>query len=506
MKDVEGLVFTVLVVDDEPNIRLGAERILRGTGFEVVTAESGEKGLEVLQEQTCNILLLDLMMPGMGGMEVLKRVALSHPEIVVIVITGYATLETAVEAMKWGAYDFIPKPFQPDQLRIVVSRSAEKLRLKEEHKRLAEERLQSLRAIDLEKNRTRAIVQSMAEGVVLTDSDSRVILCNPAAQRFLSLDQTPIPAASFDTCIPLPILRELVQSVCDCNDPSTEQVCTRELQLEDGTWLLAKVSPVITGSGDDRGALTVLSDITTQKSLAEMKSEFVAKVSHELRSPLASINQTLSVVISDLENDEHEETNRRLNRVRDRTRGLLDLIADLLDLSRMELGTKDRCCEETNPVEILTHSVEMFTHKLEEKHLSFVSRMPEAEEVSIYTDPRELESVYENLLSNAIKYTEDGGEIVVEGTIENDAFCVSIRDSGIGIAVEELPHIFDKFYRVRSRETRMVVGTGLGLPIVKGIIDAHGGAIDVESDVGKGTTFTVKLPLTQQGLKETLDV
>ena len=492
---MEGLVFTVLVVDDEPNIRLGAERILKGTGFEVVTAESGEKGLEVLTSTSCHILLLDLMMPGMGGMEVLKRVAVSHPEVVVIVITGYATLETAVEAMKWGAYDFIPKPFQPDSLRIVVSRAAEKLRLKEEHKRLAEERLQSLRAIDLEKTRTRAIVQSMSEGVVLSDSNGRVILCNPAAQRFLSLDQTPIPSSTVEACIPEPSLRELVQQVCCEKDAVSEQVCTQELLLDDGTWLLAKVSPVITGAGDDTGALTVLSDITTQKSLAEMKSEFVAKVSHELRSPLASINQTLSVVISDLEGDEHDEDRRRLNRVRDRTRGLLDLIADLLDVSRLELGTNERACEEVDPVAVLAHTIESCAHKLEEKHLTLAVQLPEDQALCMQADPRELESVYENLLSNAIKYTPDGGHIAVEGTIDHGALCVAFRDSGIGIAREELPRIFEKFYRVKSHETRMIVGTGLGLPIVKSIIDAHGGVIDVDSEPGKGTTFTVKLPL-----------
>lgn len=494
---MEGLVFTTLVVDDEANIRLGAERILRGSGFDVLTAESGEEGIELLAEHECHILLLDLMMPGMPGMEVLKHVSVAYPELIVIIITGYATLETAVEAMKRGAYDFIAKPFQPDQLRIVVSRASEKLRFKAEHKRFADERRRNLRHIELEKTRTQAIVQSMSEGVLLTDATGAVVLCNPAAKHLLDLDGTPLPSTHLSTFIPNQTLRELVVTVCQRQEaPTQSSLCTRELQLDDGRWLLAKISPVVTGEGEETGALTVLSDITNHKDLAAMKNEFVAKVSHELRSPLAAINQQLNLIIGSLD-ESHVDELRRLGRVRERTKGLIDMIADLLDLSRLELGITEQTCEEVEPVHLLEHVMELLTPKATKKHLDLRLTCRDLDApLCLHMDPRELESVYVNLISNAIKYTPRGGQVeVVAGKMTDGMFCLDVTDTGIGIQQEELDRIFEKFYRVRGDETRMIVGTGLGLPIVRSVVEAYGGAIDVKSSPGRGSTFTVTLPL-----------
>jgi len=175
----------VLVVDDEAIIREGCQRILSKSGWEVVAVADGPKGLSVAGEDPAGleVVLLDLKMPGISGMEVLERLLEMDPSLPVVVITGYATVDSAVEAMKKGAYDFIPKPFTPDQLRLVVERAAEKRRLEREAERLRQEAARTLRDVATEKGRVLTIINYMADGVLVTDHEGRVALTNPAATR-----------------------------------------------------------------------------------------------------------------------------------------------------------------------------------------------------------------------------------------------------------------------------------------------------------------------------------
>ena len=170
----------ILIIDDEESIREGSERILTRMGCQVYKASRGTEGLDKLQTCSVSIVLLDLKMPGMDGMEVLSHIQERHPNILVIIITGYATLETAVDAMKQGAYDFISKPFEPDQLRIVVNRARERIQLTEETKKLALERQRNLADLDTEKSRLRTIVESLPNGVLVTTAQGHAALMNPA--------------------------------------------------------------------------------------------------------------------------------------------------------------------------------------------------------------------------------------------------------------------------------------------------------------------------------------
>ena len=175
----------ILVVDDEKIIREGAERILIKEGWNTTIAESGERGLALIKNDTFQVLLLDLMMPGISGMEVLQAALQMQPDLLVIVITGYATIENAVSAMKSGAYDFIPKPFTPDQLRIVVRRALDKIRLEREAALLRSERERSLQDIANEKSKTLTIINHMADGVLVTDQNGSIVLNNPAVTRMV---------------------------------------------------------------------------------------------------------------------------------------------------------------------------------------------------------------------------------------------------------------------------------------------------------------------------------
>ncbi len=181
----------ILVVDDDRTIRDGCSRILSKSGWTILTAENGQKGLDEIQtlQREIDVVLLDLMMPGVSGMEVLEQGLRMVPDLLVIVITGYATVESAVEAMKRGAYDFIAKPFTPDQLRIVVKRALERRSLQKEAEFLRQEREKSLRDIATEKSKIKTIIHSMGDGVLVCDQDGSIVLTNPATNRMLQLSE-----------------------------------------------------------------------------------------------------------------------------------------------------------------------------------------------------------------------------------------------------------------------------------------------------------------------------
>ncbi|NNK86036.1 MAG: response regulator, partial [Desulfobacterales bacterium] len=170
----------ILIVDDEKDIRDGSKRILSRIGFQVNTASRGDKALDILKKEKPSIVFLDLKMPGMGGMEVLEKIREIDETILVIIITGYATVETATKAMKRGAYDFIPKPFEPDQMRIVVNRAWEKIQLTRETEKLEQERKRTLLDLDTEKSRIHTILESFPNGAMVTNTHGQVVLMNPA--------------------------------------------------------------------------------------------------------------------------------------------------------------------------------------------------------------------------------------------------------------------------------------------------------------------------------------
>ncbi len=485
----------ILVVDDEQIMRDGCTRILSKEGWEVVTVENGEAGLEAISKgDGFDVVLLDLMMPGISGMEVLEAIHRADPNLLVIVITGYATVESAVEAMKKGAYDFVPKPFTPDQLRIVVKRALDKRSLQREMEVLKSEREKSLRDIATEKSRIVTIINCMGDGVLVCDRDSCVVLTNPAAGRMLGIQECSLIGKSLSECsIDGTLTDTIMQSLrsVDSAFPTVSQeLCPPG---STSTFLRAHTAPVKNELGETLGAVTVLQDITGLKELDRMKSDFVAMVSHELRSPVASIQQQLSVILEGLSGDLTERQLRMFKRAKERASGLLDLINDLLDLSKIEAGMVVQYKEPLCLEELIGRVRELMLPEAEAKGLKLKLNV-EPPLSPVKGDRNNLEGVFTNLVNNAIKYTPEGGEITIRVRGEGENVRVEVSDTGIGISKENLSRIFDRFYRVKSEKTRQIVGTGLGLCIVKHIVEAHLGTISVESEEGGGSTFTVVLP------------
>lgn len=487
----------VLVVDDEKGIRDGSERILTRMGCHVLTAAEGGEALDILKKEAVSIVLLDMKMPGMDGMEVLRRIRERDETVLVIVITGYATVETAIEAMKQGAYDFIPKPFEPDQLRIVVNRALEKLRLTQEALKLEQERTRTLSDLDTEKSRIRTIIESLPNGLVVTNATGQVVLMNPAFRQLLDLNADRGPGGHIGEYVGDEGFCNLVMEISQGKHVDYDDIPAYEVTLPQDRYLLARGQPVLGERKECLGAVVNLVDITAMRSLDQMKSEFVAKVSHELKSPLSTIHEQLALVLSDMVGGGSENDQHILYRAKEKTQGLISLIGDLLDLSRIEAGIASQEPKAVRLEEVLTGVVDFLRVRAESRKQSLILELPGAHLPPVTADPLALESVFGNLITNAINYTQEGGEIRVKAELAGINARVDIMDNGFGMEERHLDKIFDRFYRVKNEKTRHITGTGLGLPIVKGLLDSLGGFISVESTPGKGSTFTILLPVNR---------
>jgi signal transduction histidine kinase len=241
------------------------------------------------------------------------------------------------------------------------------------------------------------------------------------------------------------------------------------------------------------GAVTILEDITAFKQLDQMKTDFVNMVAHELRSPLVAIKQQNSVLLEGLCGPLEEKQYEFVSRGSNKIDALLDLINDLLDVAKIKAGKYVQHRVPTDIGKIIEETVALMDSRAKEKDIVLTFYLKDLNPVQ--ADSKNIEEVFNNLISNAINYSPEGGQVIITARGFGEYMEIKVKDTGVGIPPEELPRIFDKFYRVKHPKTRQVTGTGLGLAIVKGIVDAHQGTIDVESVVDKGTTFRILLPL-----------
>ncbi len=481
--------YTILVVDDEKVIRDGCSLILKPEGYRVATAENGQQALDILSQEPVHVVLCDLKMPVMGALEVLEKMGVQYPDIPVIIITGHGTVDDAVECMKKGAYDFVTKPFRLEHLTLCVRRALEKQRLASQARELEEERARNLYTLALEQSRMHTIVNCMGDGVLVTNRDLEVVLVNAALYHLLGLGG-PSPPAPLDAFIQDETMREAIQSLVSI--PEETRTISQELCC--GRLHLRALSAAFHGP-DHRilGTVTVFHDVTSFKELDEMKDDFVRMVSHELRSPISAIKLQQAVILEGLAGELTAKQRELISRAQLRLQGLLDLINDLLDVAKMEAGFRHFEQVPVQLPEILVEIVEFLEAQANVQRvklkLETAPGLP-----AILADRRGIEEVFTNLIANAINYSPHGGDVTISIQPQGDFLEARVGDQGIGIEPEELPKIFDKFYRVKSPQTRQVIGTGLGLPIVKSVVEAHRGSIEVESQVGVGSTFRVLLP------------
>lgn len=483
---VQFLKPSVLVVDDEKRIRDVCIKMLSNEGHEAEGAESAQASMQMIQEKHFDIILMDLMMPGLPGLDALAQIRALHPDTVVVVITGYATLKNAVEAMKKGAFDFIAKPFAPDDLRIVIAKAATHIR--------------TLQDIANEKSRMRAMINHLTDGVMTTDIQQRIAQVNPAFLRLIGyhgprpIGQEAAQILGNET-IGTMIDRVLDAPESDCTEVS-EELCL-DTVAHAKVIVLAHCMPFQDRLGRNLGTITVLHDITAQKAMDQVKSDFVSMVSHEIRSPMNSVLMQLKVVMDGLAGETTGKQREVLGRASEKIAGLIDMATNLLDLAKLESGLITQEREAVQIVALIKEQVAFHQPRAEEKSIRLsLENCPVIP--AVWANSFNLEEVFSNLIGNAINYTPEGGTITILVAVEGEYVVVRIKDTGLGISEDDLPRIFNRFYRVKNANTRHIIGTGLGLPIVKSILDSINGLIRVESRLGIGTTFSVYFPISNQ--------
>ncbi len=484
---------TILVADDEEAIRTGIARVLKSEGHQVLSAANGREALDRLAQDHVDVVLCDLKMPVMGAFEVLEETGRRYPELPVVVITAFGTVNHAVECMKRGAYDFITKPYMIDHLILVVNRALEKQRLAREARTLSEEQVKNLYTLALEQSRMHTMINCMADGVLVTNRNLEVVLTNRALMNLLNLEANlPLPGpltTYLDDAALVDTIRNLLAGVGE--EP---EKCLFQEFSKGRTHLRVLTAPFHGPDQEVVGTISVFHDVTHFKELDEMKTSFVNLVSHELRSPLGAVKLQLSVIKDGVAGELNDKQQHLISRAQLKLEGLLALINDLLDVAKMEAGQRHLEHTPLHLEEVLAEVAELLKAKAQEQKIALVLSVSPSLP-AICADRRGMEEIFTNLVSNAINYSPDGGEVKI--TVQDNASYleVQVSDQGVGIAPEEIDKIFTKFYRAKDPKTRHIVGTGLGLAIVQAMVEAHHGNIDVESQVGAGTTFKILLPL-----------
>lgn len=365
----------ILVTDDEPGMRLGAERTLRDfrvivpdvneeVAFVVDQAETGEQAIEKITSQPPDILLLDHKLPGISGLDVLDRVSGMHAELLTIMITAYASIETAVTATKRGAYDFLAKPFTPDELKSTVRKAAIRITLAKQARKLAEEKKQ-------------------------------------------------------------------------------------------------------------------------------VRFQFIRVLGHELKAPLNAIDGFLQLIKNNTLGGEIGAYNEIIGRCGARVDHMRKLIVDLLDMTRIESGQKARDLGTVDVREIARTSIETILPTAQPRNITI--NLHADDPVSMTADRGEIEMILNNLISNAVKYNRDNGRVDVRIARSDPIVTIAVADTGIGMSREEAAKLFGEFVRIKNARTRSILGSGLGLSIVKRLAMMYDGSAEVESEPDVGSTFTVVL-------------
>jgi two-component system, OmpR family, phosphate regulon sensor histidine kinase PhoR len=483
----------VLIVDDEKGLRIGAQRLLAGEGYEVTTAENGTDGIKFGTENEFDLAIIDLKMPDIDGLEVLQRIKEKYPNTVCFIATAFASYETAVEATRLGAHSYIPKPFTPEELLSTLKDGYQKRLVILEAEKWQREREERLLEVAFEKTRMNTIVNSITDGVLVVNKDGLAVLYNPAALRFLELPRISVEEYILDKL--RPEIFELFKKIV--GEQSSEQKSyTIQIELKPNRefFIEATASAVLHPGENVAGVVFVFKDITELKKIEHVKSQFVSMVSHELKAPIAAVYGFLKLFNDDSIKLSPEQKKEYENRSMVRLDGLLKMVNDLLDISRMEMQTVHREIKRVCIHEIIASILELFQIDINKKGIHVIFNQDEYKQC-IKADNDEITRLFTNLISNAIKYNREQGKIIIKLSVQDNYLLTIIQDSGIGLKPEEKNKLFTEFFRAKNEKTKNISGTGLGLSIVKRIVDSYSGKIEVESDYGEGTTFKVFLPM-----------
>jgi PAS domain S-box-containing protein len=484
----------ILVVDDELGMREGIQRLLEIQGHQVDTAETGRQGIDLGTETEYDLYLLDLKIGDIDGTEVLRNIKLVYPEAICVIITAYASIDTAVETTRLGAYHYIAKPFSPEELQHLVQRALERRWYVLEARRLKKEQERRLLEVANEKSRIRTIINTIDDGILVVNQDRQVVLFNPRFMQLLQIQQEIQIGDSVLQVLPETLHEQFEQVLQQKNSVKAIQ---QEIVIEPPAKLVVMVNttPILDSKDRMLGVVSVFRDVSGLKQLDLLKSQFINMAAHELKAPLSAIKGYIELVTERTLGESLDDYDNYLDRSLERLNSLINLINDLLNISRMESGKIRREIHKVDVSELLNKTLEFFKTEAEKRDLTVESDFSSG--LMIEADPEEIQRVFNNLISNAIKYNKPQGKLSVSAEKHGHYVAIEVSDTGIGLKPEEKERLFEEFFRAKNPLTRNVTGTGLGLTIIKKIIDNYAGKITVDSEFEKGSTFTVHLPVKQ---------
>ena len=341
--------------------------------------------------------------------------------------------------------------------------------------------------VEAARRQLEAILNSTPDPVLVTDSRNRLLLANVAANQALGTPARQDEHSPTEKIVKQRALFDLLQS-------SSQEKQSAEIVLPDGRTYFATASSVVV-EGHSIGRVCILRDITHFKELDTMKSDFVATVSHDLRSPLTLMRgyATMLEMVGEINEQQQGYVKKIIIGVENMSR----LVNNLLDLGRIEVGVGLQV-ENVPVLDILERVTGTLQLQAAQKNISLNVELPRDMPNVIQADQALLHQAVYNLVENALKYTPEGGSVTINASTMDNSLIFSIADNGIGISPDDLPRLFEKFYRGSQREARAQHGTGLGLAIVRSIAERHGGRVWVDSKLGKGSMFYLQIPLTQK--------
>ncbi len=487
----------ILVVDDNADMREYLARLLR-EHWSVTTAEDGVDALEKLGSQPFALVLSDVMMPRLDGFGLVRAIR-SDPakkQTPVVLVSARAGEESVADGLRSGADDYVVKPFSAATLVMRVEAQLAAARAREDARRQSEGERERLKAM---------FEVSPSALAMLRGRELRVDFVNPKMREVWGgrdvvgkplLDVVPeLRGQGFDAQL---------HRTFDTGVPYHGKEVLARLPRPGSTELVDLYFDFVyvalrDPDGSIGGVLVHAFDVTElvkERRAAEaanrMKDEFLATMSHELRTPLTSILGWASMLLT----RDHDEAARRgaLLTIERNAKAQARLIEDILDVSRIVSGKLRLSLERIELSKVVTAAVEVIRPAADAKGVSLTTALP-TEHVSVLGDADRLQQVVWNLLSNAVRFTPSGGNIDVEVLQHQGAVEIVVRDTGIGIAPEHLPHVFERFRQADSSTTRSHGGLGLGLAIVRHLVELHGGSVLAESDgPSTGATFTLLLP------------
>jgi signal transduction histidine kinase len=479
---------SILIVDDEYGVRSGIRTILEMDGYDVGEAADGAAALAALDERDYDVALLDYRLPDTDGLSLLQTMKQRGCEAMVCMITAYANIDTAIAATRQGVDFFLPKPFSPDDLGGVIETLLRHKKARTEAERLRAEHEASLLALAEEKTQTHSLVSSLRDAVLVVNRDGDVVLANPPMLELLELGDGDVLMQPAQELLGAGALAPLCEQLAA---PAKDRT-VRQLDLGDQAWM-ASIVTFRDAGGEERGRIVTLSDISDVRRLAMEKQKFIRTMVHELKSPLGSIKGLLEVVTDKSLGEDLDPYLPMIARADHRIDNLVELIRDLLTLARSEQAPEGEEPGLVPVAPVLDEVVELARERGGQRGVTVVTELAaDLPPALIRSD--DLQLVLSNLVGNAVKYNREDGTVTIRGGVADGWLRLDVADTGIGIREENLARLWDEFFREKRPETRDLEGNGLGLSIVKRLVERAGGRLEAASAEGEGSTFTVLLP------------